>query len=82
MPIDNKDVLANINVVDFKISKIASPVLSADFTEVTLVYTGIADPERTASVTLVDYEYSLDNGVTWDTMTAGAGSEIDSLTFN
>jgi hypothetical protein len=82
MPIDNKDVLANINAVDFKISTIANPVLSSDFTEVTLVYTGIADPERTASVTLVDYEYSLDNGITWDTMTAGAGSEITGLTFN
>jgi len=74
------DIIANINVIDFKISKIDNPVLSTDFTELTLVYTGIANPVSTANVTLIDYEYSLDNGITWDTMTTE--SVITGLTFN
>jgi hypothetical protein len=55
--------------------------MSDNFNNTILVFIGVANPENT-NVSLVSYQYSLDNGVTWLTMTAAAGSELTGLTFS
>jgi len=75
------NIASYLNVVDFNISSISTPVLSTDFTKATLTYVGIANPTNT-SVNLTAYQYSLDGGVTWSNMTACAGSNITGLTFS
>lgn len=77
--IGTKNLGGDLNVIDFKISKIDEPILSADFKQITLAFTGIANPENT-DVELVAYEYSTDNGITWSTMTTE--SSLTGLTFS
>jgi hypothetical protein len=79
MPIDIKEFGGSLNVLDFSISSIGEPVLSTDFTKVTLGYVGKANPQNT-DVDLTAREYSIDNGVTWDTMTTA--STVTGLTFS
>jgi hypothetical protein len=81
-PIVNyKDISADVNVVDFKISEISNPVMSDNFNKTIFIFIGVADPQNT-DVSLIDYQYSLNNGVTWLPMTAAAGSELTGLTFS
>jgi hypothetical protein len=68
---------SNLNVVDFKISNVLTPVLSSDFATVALTYIGLANPTN-ASVTLTVHDYSLD-GSTWLPMTTS--SPTTGLTF-
>lgn len=77
--LDVKDLAGDLNVIDFKINSIGEPVLSIDFNQVTMAVTGIANPENTA-VDLVAYDYSLDNGITWEAMSTD--SVITGLTFS
>ena len=78
MSLNYLNIPLDINVIDFKISNIAEPVLSSDFTKVTLVFTGVANPEN-SDVSLITYQYSLDNGVTWFNMTTS--SDLEDLDF-
>ena len=79
--VDYKDIPADVNVVDFKISKISDPVMSDNFNNTILVFTGVANPEN-INVSLISYQYSLNNGATWLNMTAAAGSELTGLIFS
>ena len=74
------DLEAYLDVVDFSIPSVSSPILNADYTKVTLTYTGVATPTNT-DVNLTSYQYSLD-GTTWDPMTVASGSVISGLTFS
>jgi hypothetical protein len=74
------DLSSYLNVVDFNISNVLSPVLSSNYTKVTLNYIGTATPTNTG-VNLTTYQYSLD-GITWSPMTVAFGSIISDLTFN
>lgn len=70
-----------VNIVDFSIT-FGNPTQSSDFLKVTIPFTGKANPAKTSSVDLTSYEYSLDDGSTWSTMTAASGSDTSNLTFN
>lgn len=81
MPIDyGTEFTGRMNAVDFDID-IAAPALSTDFSQVTIPFTGSANPAQTSSVDLTSYQYSMDSGETWSAMTAGTGSDISNLTF-
>ena len=80
MPISTENLASYLDVVDFSISNVLLPVLNADYTKVTLTYTGVATPTNT-DVNLTSYQYSLD-GTTWDPMTVASGSVISGLTFS
>jgi len=75
---DNKDLLAVLDCIALKIV-IGSPIVSADFQNLTIPYVGTANPSL-SDVEITDYEYSLDGGVTYTTM-ALSGSVTTGLTF-
>jgi len=77
MALDQFDLDGYIKVIDFTLT-IDSVVLSTDKQKLEITFTGYSFPERT-DVDLYSYEYSLDNGVSWDTMTTS--STITGLTF-
>lgn len=83
MPIDfSTNLVGRVNVIDFSIS-IGISSLSADFQKVIIPFTGTANPAQTSSVNIVSYEYSIDNGSTWNSMTLdSAESDTDNLTFD
>ena len=68
----------DISIRDFRML-IGTPVLSTDREKITIPFTGIANPVLTAD--LMTYEYSMDNGSNWITMTAGSGSDVTGLAF-
>lgn len=76
---DYKDLLATLDCITFKIV-IGSPIVSADFQNLTIPYVGTANPAL-SDVEITDYEYSLDGGATYTTMTL-SGSVITGLTFS
>jgi hypothetical protein len=78
--IETFDLSSYLDVVDFSISSVLPPVLSADYTKVTLTYTGNATPTNTG-VNLTTYQYSLD-GINWSPMTVASGSVISGVTFS
>jgi hypothetical protein len=78
MPYSYKNLTGTISVKDFRID-LGVPGLSSDRTQAVLPYAGVANPQLTADLTV--YEYSMDNGVTWDTMTPSAGTVITTLAF-
>lgn len=77
MAISHFDLEGTISVIDFRIV-IGSAVMSADKQKLVISYTGYAYPEK-LDVTLETYDYSLDNGVTWEQMTTA--SAVTSLSF-
>lgn len=79
MTIGVKNLTTSLSAVAFKIA-IGTPTLSSDFQSINIPYTGTADPAR-SGVSLSSYEYSLDGGTTWDTMTASSTTDVAGLTF-
>jgi hypothetical protein len=73
-----KDLSADLNVITFKIV-IGNPILSADFQNLAIPYVGTANPQLT-DVDITDYEFSINNGVSYSSMTL-TGSVITGLTF-
>jgi len=80
MTIGNKNFDGEISVTDFSIS-FGSAAVSSDHQKVVINFTGYASPELT-NVALDSYEYSLDNGTTWENMTPSSGTVLTSLTFS
>jgi len=78
MPYSYKNLTGTISVKDFRID-LGVPGLSSDRTQAVIPYAGVADPMLTADLTV--YEYSMDNGVTWETMTPSVGTDITALAF-
>lgn len=62
-----RDFSGLLFVRDFQ-ARINNPGLSADKSQIVIPYIGIANPALIASVSLTAYEFSMDNGTTWDTM--------------
>lgn len=79
MTIGVKNLPSSLSVVTFKIV-VGTPTLSSDFQSINIPYTGTANPAR-SGVSLSSYEYSLDGGTTWDTMTASSTTDTSGLTF-
>lgn len=78
MPTNHHDVDGTISVTDFSILP-GTAALSSDKQSIVISYTGYSYPERT-DVAISTYEYSLDNGTTWSSMTTS--STITGLTFS
>jgi len=74
------DIEGSISVIDFS-ATIGASVVSSDKQKVIISYTGLAYPEKT-DVALTTYQYSLDNGTTWYTMTPSSSTELSDLTFS
>lgn len=83
MPIDySTNFSGRVNVVDFSVV-LGTATLSTDFQKVTIPFTGSANPARTSSVDIETYQYSLDSGTTWYTMTLDSTtSDTSNLTFD
>lgn len=79
MPRGVKNLPSSLSVVTFKIV-VGTPTLSSDFQSINIPYVGTANPAR-SSVSLSTYEYSLDGGTTWDTMTASSATSVSGLSF-
>lgn len=79
MTIGNKNLSGDISVTDFRIV-FGSAAVSSDHQKVAIDYTGYASPEL-ADGALTTYEYSLDNGSTWQAMTPSSGTDLTSLAF-
>jgi len=80
MATNYQDIDGSISVIDFSIT-LGLISLSSDKQKVVVNYTGYAYPERT-DVAITAYEYSLDNGVTWATMTPSESTIVTDLTFS
>ena len=78
MAVGNVDIQGDITAYDFR-APIQVPTLSTDKQQVLIPYLGIASPILTANLT--SYQYSMDNGVTWSTMTPSGDSVLTSLSF-
>jgi hypothetical protein len=65
-----KNLRGDILVRDFRITY-GVPSLNANKTQVDLPYKGWANPILTVNITA--YEYSMDNGTTWSSMTTSSG---------
>jgi len=73
-----KNLPADIQTYDFKVV-FGVPSLSSDKQKVEIPYTGIADAALTADI--VVYDYSTDNGSTWEQMTPSSGTTLTGLSF-
>lgn len=71
IPYPTSDLESALNVVDFKITSTGVTPISSPYTEITLNYKGIANLEDSGitGVILTAYEYSINNGTSWHTMT-------------
>lgn len=83
MPIDYAtNLTARLNALDFAVA-IGTTTLSSDFQTVTVAFEGSANPAITSGVDITGYEYSMDSGETWSTMTIDSGSsDTANLTFD
>lgn len=79
MTIGNKNLSGDISVTDFRIV-FGTAAVSSDHQKVVINYTGYASPELSNGA-LSAYEYSLDNGTTWSSMTPSSGTDLTSLGF-
>lgn len=78
MAVGTKNIQGSIKAYDFRIA-FKTPVLSSNKQQVVLDYYGIANPVLTASITT--YQYSTDNGTTWNTMTPSGDTTLSGLGF-
>jgi hypothetical protein len=79
MAINHHDLDGTISVIDFSLT-FGTTSLSSDKQKVVISYTGYAYPEL-SNVALDTYEYSLDNGSTWTSMTPSGSTPLTSLSF-
>jgi len=80
MALGKKDLIGDISVIDFRIV-FGTAAVSSDHQKVVINYTGYAFPAL-ANGELTTYEYSLDNGSTWQAMTPSSGTDLTSLGFS
>ena len=73
-----KDLVGSISASAFRIAYQA-PTLSETKRQIIIPYTGYGNPSLTAAMTT--YEYSMDSGATWNTMTKSSGTVITGLSF-
>lgn len=66
---DLKNLSGLVYIRDFRIL-FGVPALSTDKHQVTIPFTGLANPALTADLTT--YEYTLDGGLTWNTMSSSS----------
>lgn len=71
-----RDLAGDVYIRDFRIL-FGVPALSTDKHKVEIPFTGLANPALTANLTT--YEYTLDGGLTWNTMSSS--STISRLSF-
>jgi hypothetical protein len=64
-----RNLPGNISIREFRML-IGTPVLSTDKTQISIPFTGIANPTLTADLSV--FEYSMDNGSNWNTMTTSS----------
>jgi hypothetical protein len=81
IPCATQNLGANFDAVDFNMPNIIAPTLTSNFTQAAFSYIGIAGygVPGTSGVTgisgvvLTDYDYSIDNGTTWNQMSTTSG---------
>jgi hypothetical protein len=79
MATGNKDFAGNISVYDYRI-RFGVPSVTADTQKIEIPYTAFGNPALTSELTTFDY--SMDEGATWDGMTPSDDTVLTGLSFS